>query len=192
MKKLISLLLVIIITCSVLSGCVYFDRYLKIKKVYLDQFGIKDKNPEDVIIDYDGGTYNGARIVMLDAEWHDPEEWTEIIGETKLQYYDSNRLYAYKDGHFITLTQAFENSILKKSDVHHAHGVGLAVGDAMRQPHFHGRFFPELFHGYIPFFTLGPLGHWHSGMISRRLMFTWAGQFTIHQMVSAMSSGVTG
>ena len=117
MKKLISLLLVIVIICSVLSGCVYFDKDFEMKKAYLDQFGIKDKNPEDVIVDYDVGTYNGARIVMLDAECRDPEKWMENIGDFTITYYDSNRLLVWKDSEFITLTQSYWDGLLGADDI---------------------------------------------------------------------------
>lgn len=118
MKKLISLLLVLCILCPLLSGCVWEDEDTRMKRAYLRQFGIKDKNPEDVIVDYDGGTYNGARIVMLDAEWHDPKE--SVYKDpfvASINYYDSNCLYAYKYGYFFTLKQAYQYSILEKSDL---------------------------------------------------------------------------
>ena len=117
MKKLISLLLVICILCPLLIGCMWQYDEIRIKKAYLRQFGIEGKTPEDVIIDYDGGTYNGARIVMLDAEWNDPEEWTETVGGITIQYYDSNRLYAYKNGSFLTLIQAHEKGKLSSEDI---------------------------------------------------------------------------
>ena len=112
MKKLICLLIVVCLLCPLLSGCINQDADLRMKRAYLRQFGIKDVEPEDVVIDYDGGTYNGARIVMLDAEWHDPEEWTETIGETNVQYYDSNRILVYIFGKFYTLTEAQNQHIL--------------------------------------------------------------------------------
>ena len=118
MKKLVSFLLVLCILCPLLSGCVWLDEDTRMKRAYLRQFGIKDKKPEDVIVDYDGGTYNGARIVMLDAEWHDPEESVyEIPFMASINYYDSNRLYVYKYGYFFTLKQAYEYSILERSDI---------------------------------------------------------------------------
>ena len=117
MKKLISLLLVICMLCPLFVGCANQDKDYKMKKNYIRQFKIKDKEPEDVIIDYDGGTYSGARIVMLDTEWHDPEKWTETIGDTTIQYYDSNRLYAYKNGKFYTLSDAYEKGKLSKNEI---------------------------------------------------------------------------
>ena len=112
MKKLISLLLVICILCPLLVGCGNRDEDFKMKKAYLRQFEIEGKEPEDVIIDYDGGEYNGTRIVMLDVEWHDPEEWTETVDGVEIKYYDSNRLYAYKNGKFFTLTDAYDKNKL--------------------------------------------------------------------------------
>ena len=122
MKKLICLLLVILMTCSTLAGCVHQDADLRMKKAYLRQFGIKDVEPEDVVIDYDGGTYNGARIVMLDAERHNPEERTETVSDIVIQYYDANCLYVYKNEKFYTLVEAYENSILLSNDI-----VSIAV-----------------------------------------------------------------
>ncbi len=116
MKKLICLLLVICLLCPMLSGCVNQDADLRMKKAYLRQFGIKDVEPEDVVIDYDGGTYNGARIVMLDAEWHDPETKTEYFGKAAFEYYDGNRLLVYKYGRFFDLYKAFSLSILQEED----------------------------------------------------------------------------
>ena len=117
MKKVISLLVVVIFICSALVGCVNQDLESKMKEKYLSQFGIEDKTPEDVVIDYDGGTYNGVRVLMLDAEWHDREEWIENIGETQIQYYDSNRLLAYAFGKFYTLEEAKKYYILSEESI---------------------------------------------------------------------------
>ena len=117
MKKIISLILVICVLCPVLFGCTRQNEDCKMKENYLLQFNVEGKEPEDVIIDYDGGTYYGARIVMLDTEWHDPEKWTETIGDITIQYYDSNRLYAYKNGKFYTLEEAKKGFILTKSNI---------------------------------------------------------------------------
>ena len=127
MKKLISLLLVVILVCSALAGCDWnsifnrneptIDEDTKMKQMYLSQFKIQNLDAEDVVIDYDGGTYNGARIVMLDAEHNDPEEWTETIGDTMIKYYDSNRLYAYKDDCFMELNESYGNALISKNDL---------------------------------------------------------------------------
>ena len=119
MKKLISLLLVICILCPVLIGCVNQDQDAEesMEQRYLRQFNIEGKEPEDVIIDYDGGTYNGARIVMLDAEMNKPVIWSETIAEVTIQYYDTNRLYAYKSEKFYTLAEAYANYILYSKDI---------------------------------------------------------------------------
>ena len=98
-------------------GCINLNDDITMKEAYLRQFGIKDVKAEDVVIDYDAGTYNGARVVMLDAEWHDPEKWEEKLGSYSITYYDSNRLYAYKDGVFFTLSEACKNSYLSIDDL---------------------------------------------------------------------------
>ena len=118
MKKLISLLLVICMLCPMFVGCANQDENYKMKKKYLRQFKIEDKEPEDVIIDYDGGTYNGARIVMLDAEYHAPKENSVIIDDDIIiNYYDSNKLYVYRRGRFYSFTDAISRSILSREDV---------------------------------------------------------------------------
>ena len=119
MKKLTSLLLVfaIALSCFVFVGCdtedkLGFFKERKIKKDYIEQFGIQEKNIGDVVLDYYGGNYNGYEIVMLDAEWHDPKKWVEQLGGYSITYYDSNRLYAYKDGVFFTLSEAYNNGYI--------------------------------------------------------------------------------
>ena len=125
MKIFTSLLLAIIMlsSCFTFVGCIDLSDDIKMKEAYLRQFGIKDVKAEDVVIDYDAGTYNGARVVMLDAEWHDTapkkieidgvkytdhntKEWSEIIDGIEFHYYDTNRLRVYKYGIFFTLKQA--------------------------------------------------------------------------------------
>lgn len=117
MKKLISLLLIVCIICPLLSGCVDQDSDLRMKKAYLRQFKIKDVEPEDVVIDYDGGIYNGARIVMLDAEWHEPQRIRITIDNDIYIYcYDSNTPYVYKYGHFFSFTDAILRKIISRED----------------------------------------------------------------------------
>ena len=125
MKKITSILLVfsIISSCFAFMGCINLNDDITMKEAYLRQFGIKDVKAEDVVIDYDAGTYNGARVIMLDAEWHDTApkliesygqkhmdyntmEWSEIIDGIEFHYYDTNRLRVYKYGIFFTLKQA--------------------------------------------------------------------------------------
>lgn len=124
MKKLASILLVfaIALSCFVFIGCdtedkLGFFKERKIKKDYIEQFGIQGKNFADVVLDYYGGNYNGYEIVMLDAEWHDPEKWEEKFGSYSITYYDSNILYAYKNGIFMTLSEACKNSYLSIDDL---------------------------------------------------------------------------
>ena len=114
MKKITSLLLAIVMlsSCFTFVGCIDPSDDTKMKGAYLRQFGIKDVKAEDVVIDYDAGTYNGARVVMLDAAWHDPEKWEEKLGSYSITYYDSNRLYAYKDGVFFTLSEVYNNGYI--------------------------------------------------------------------------------
>ena len=130
MKKLISLLLVIIMTCSTLVGCDWksifnpcadsndtVDEELKMKEAYLSQFQIEGVEAKNVVVDYDGGTYNGARIVMLDAEWHNPAELSESIDDVTITYYDPNRLYVYQDESFISLNEAYSSSRISKDEL---------------------------------------------------------------------------
>ena len=130
MKRIISLLLIVIMSCSALVGCDWksifnwgansndkVDEDLKMKEVYISQFKIDGVEAKDVVIDYDGGTYNGARVVMLDAEWHDREHWTEIIDEISIQYYDANRILVYKSNEFYTLEEAKDSDILSLEQI---------------------------------------------------------------------------
>lgn len=119
MKKLTSFLLVfaIISSCFAFMGCINLNDDITMKEAYLRQFGIKDVKAEDVVIDYDAGTYNGARVVMLDAEWHDPNPWMEKIGEKSIRYYDNNRLLVYQLGKFYTLTEAKEKYLLFSNQI---------------------------------------------------------------------------
>ena len=130
MKRIISLLLIVIMSCSALVGCDWksifnwgansndkVDEDLKMKEAYISQFKIDGVEAKDVVIDYDGGTYNGARVVMLDAEWHDPAETTESIDGVSIMYYDSNQLYLYKDGSFKTLDEAYGIELISKDEL---------------------------------------------------------------------------
>ena len=107
-KKITSILLVLtmIFSCLAFVSCISINDDLKMKEAYLRQFGIEGVDAEDVVIDYDGGNYLGARIVMLDAEWHDREMWEETIDDITIQYYDKNRILLYTFGKFYTLTEA--------------------------------------------------------------------------------------
>lgn len=136
MKKMMRILLVVImiLACFALAGCETREyTELEMKRAYLDQFNIKGRRATDVVIDYDAGTYNGARVVMLDAEcqnepviekvplWaiyhYEDQEWTETVGESEFYYYDSNRLRVFKNGIFYTLAQARFLGILSKQDI---------------------------------------------------------------------------
>ena len=130
MKRIISLLLIVIMSCSALVGCDWksifnwgansndkVDEDLKMKEAYISQFKIDGVEAKDVVIDYDGGTYNGARVVMLDVEWHDREHWTEIIDEISIQYYDANRILVYKSNEFYTLEEAKDSDILSLEQI---------------------------------------------------------------------------
>ncbi len=88
------------------------------KKAYLRRFNIQDKMPEDVIIEYDGGTYNGARIVMLDARKHEPQKKAvALTDELEITYYDSNRLYVYKYRHLFSLELALKLEFISEEDI---------------------------------------------------------------------------
>ena len=118
MKKLTSIILALAILCSCVTfvACNNHDELTMMEK-YLEQFNIKDKNADEVVIDYDAGTYHGTRVVMLDAECHRREVWEEKIGDVTLTYYDSNRLYAWSEGGFITLTDAYASNKLSMKDL---------------------------------------------------------------------------
>ena len=118
MKKLTSIILIL----AILSSCFTFvgcsdNSELTMKENYLKQFRIADKNANEVVIDYDGGTYRGARVVMLDAEWHDVEEREEKIFDININYYDKNSLYAYKFGIFFSIPIARLLGILTDDEI---------------------------------------------------------------------------
>ncbi len=117
MKKLLSLILALtmISSCLALVGCnneeqIGYFREQRIKKDYIKQFAINDASVNDVVLDYYGGNYNGYEIVMLDAECHDPETRVEKIGEASITYYDSNQLYAWKNGIFCSLVDLYTSN----------------------------------------------------------------------------------
>ena len=118
MKKLTSIILIL----AILSSCFTFvgcsdNSELTMKENYLKQFKIADKNANEVVIDYDAGTYRGARVVMLDAEWHDVEEREEKIFDININYYDKNSLYAYKFGIFFSIPIARLLGILTDDEI---------------------------------------------------------------------------
>lgn len=119
MKKSLSFILALtmISSCLALAGCnneeqLGYFKEQKIKKDYISQFDISDVTANDVVLDYYGGNYNGYEIVMLDTECHDPETRVEQIGDSSITYYDSNQLYAWKNGNFYTLDSAYEAAVL--------------------------------------------------------------------------------
>jgi hypothetical protein len=118
MKKLICLLLAIILLCPMLISCEEKDEETKMKDNFLFTFGGKGKSSEDVIIEFDAGTYNGARVVMLDAHKHKKEKRViELTEDAVITYYDTNILYAYKNGFFFPLNIALTFGILTEEDV---------------------------------------------------------------------------
>ncbi len=127
-KKILcgSLVLMALVICTALIALIslHYDeprlgyfKEMQIKNDYLEAFDIEGKSAKDVVVDYYAGKYNGCHILMLDTECHDPEEWTEQIGEVSITYYDSNRLYAYLNGSFYTLLYAYENNLLSQKNV---------------------------------------------------------------------------
>ena len=123
MKRITSILLILamVLSSAVLVGCVENTDQV-MKEAYLRQFNIKDKGVDDVIIDYDLGMINNARIIMLDAERNDPEEWTENIGDVEIRYFDSNRLLVYRFGWFFTLSDAKKLFLLTDEQISHIAG----------------------------------------------------------------------
>lgn len=117
MKKLICLFLMVAILSTMLVGCADVNDDTKMKETFLFHFGGNGKNAADVIIEYDGGTYNGARIVMLDYESHEKEEKiVRLTEDAAIKYYDTNTLYAYKYGIFFSLKAALMFGIITDED----------------------------------------------------------------------------
>ena len=121
-KKITSVLLIltIILSCFALVGCAGKLGYFKEKRIkedYIEFFNITDKTADDVVLDYYAGNYEGYEIVMLDVEWHDPVQWTEVLGETEINYKDFNRLYAWSNGEFLSLTDAYNMEKLSAESI---------------------------------------------------------------------------
>ncbi len=129
MRKIASLFiafLMILSCCIAFSACrdetkknplLDIELANSMRKSYIRQFKIKDVAADDVLIEYYAGTYNGYSIVMLDASCHDFDEWQETVEDISIFYRDTNRLLAYKNGRFITLTQAYKRLALLKEDI---------------------------------------------------------------------------
>ena len=117
-RRIICLLLALFTVCLALLGCIQLNEDWIMKTLYLRQFEIEGKSAEDVLLEYDGGIYNGARIVMLDAGKHEAGTFTYKLSEyVIITYYDTNTLLAYKYGRFFNLKEALEAKILTVEDV---------------------------------------------------------------------------
>ena len=124
MKKSLSFILALtmISSCLALAGCnneeqLGYFKEQRIKKDYISHFDISDVTANDVVLDYYGGNYNGYEIVMLDAECHDPETRVEQIGDSSITYYDSNQLYAWKNGIFYSLVDLYASNDFSVDDI---------------------------------------------------------------------------
>ena len=134
MKKLISLLLVVVMTCTVLSGCEWSEWFYKktttepndqtleeiiaeMKWDYLMQNNITSVSHEDVFVEFCAGLYNGYLVAMVDASKDTYEKATITVGGVNFTYFDTNRLIAYKNGEFLSLDDSFNKGILSKADL---------------------------------------------------------------------------
>lgn len=129
MKKLICLLLVVVMTCTVLSGCEWekvlglpgdqtVDELIaEMKWDYMMQNNITSVSHENVFVEFCAGLYNGYLVAMLDATRHVYDQTTVNVGGVDFTYFDGNRLIAYKNGEFLSLDDAFNKGILSKADL---------------------------------------------------------------------------
>ena len=134
MKKLICLLLVVVMTCTVLSGCEWSEWFCKktttepndqtleeiiseMKWDYLMQNNITDVTHDNVLVEFCEGLYKGYLVAMVDATRHVYEKAIVNVGGVDFTYFDGNRLIAYKNGEFLSLEDAFNQGVLSKEDL---------------------------------------------------------------------------
>lgn len=134
MKKLISLFLVVVMTCTVLSGCEWSEWFCKktttepndqileeiiaeMKLDYLMQNNITDVTHDNVLVEFCAGLYNGYLVAMLDATRHVYDQTTVNVGGVDFTYFDGNRLIAYKDGEFLSLEEAYDMGVLSTENL---------------------------------------------------------------------------
>ena len=134
MKKLICFLLVVVMTCTVLSGCEWSEWFYKktttepneqtleeiiaeMKWDYLMQNNITSVSHENVFVEFCAGLYNGYLVAMLDATRHVYDQTTVNVGGVDFTYFDGNRLIAYKDGEFLSLEEAYDMGVLSTKNL---------------------------------------------------------------------------
>ena len=99
------------------------DELLRVKQAYLDmekkQGRGGDMTTDDVRVLGYYGTYRGCIAVMLtdNKAFYTTEIWEESVAGVNFMYSNSNRIYVCKDGEMYTLEQAYEQRLLKKSDI---------------------------------------------------------------------------
>ena len=99
------------------------DELLGVKQAYLDmekkQGRGGDMTTDDVRVLGYYGTYRGCIAVMLtdNKAFYTTEIWEESVAGVNFMYSNSNRIYVCKDGEMYTLEQAYEQRLLKKSDI---------------------------------------------------------------------------
>ena len=81
----------------------------------------KDSNPNytDASVKYYYGIYNDNVVAMIDHGGnYFGEIWSEKIGETSIEYRDSNRiLVLIENNTFLTLTEAYGQGLLSDADI---------------------------------------------------------------------------
>ena len=81
----------------------------------------KDSNPNytDASVMYYYGIYNNNVVAMMDHGGnYFGEIWSEKIGETNIEYRDSNRiLVLIENNTFLTLTEAYSQGLLTDADI---------------------------------------------------------------------------
>lgn len=102
---------------------------LQVKQAYLDmktETGYPDHmTADDVrVLEY-CGSYNGCIVMMFsdnETLYLDAICVVKVAG-IRIQYSDSNQLYAWKDGKMYTLEQAYGSGILSKSNIRNIRNI---------------------------------------------------------------------
>lgn len=102
---------------------------LQVKQAYLDmktETGYPHHmTADDVrVLEY-CGSYNGCIVMMFsDNETLYAQAICVVnVAGVRIQYSDSNELYAWKDGKMYTLEQAYRSGILSKSDIRNIRNI---------------------------------------------------------------------
>lgn len=88
------------------------------KKYREDPTPITLKELDSIGIRHYHGSFNGYHIVMMEGYFgFDQVLTTDIVGSVRIDYSDTNKLLAYKNGEFFSLQEAYDNFFLTTADL---------------------------------------------------------------------------